>query len=214
MVCAAKGYPLVVTMAESFSIERRKLMRFLGAKVILTPASEKGSGMIAKARELAEKHGWFLARQFENEAGPDFHSRTTAQEILDCFVARQFGHMRGIAHRGRIAVAERGAIIADGGGAAWVGKGIGRIVARGAALRSSLRQVRVEEERLAERIHAVEPGRGRGHAGDTQPAHTKRKNGGGRKNGGMTHEELSCGPVSGARRCRSDQSGPAPRAVP
>ncbi|AWI85508.1 O-acetylserine lyase [Alloyangia pacifica] len=85
MVCAAKGYPLVVTMAESFSIERRKLMRFLGAKVILTPASEKGSGMIAKARELAEKHGWFLARQFENEAGPDFHSRTTAQEILDCF---------------------------------------------------------------------------------------------------------------------------------
>ncbi len=85
MVCAAKGYPLVVTMAESFSIERRKLMRFLGAKVILTPASEKGSGMIAKARELAEKHGWFLARQFENEAGPDIHSRTTAQEILDCF---------------------------------------------------------------------------------------------------------------------------------
>ncbi|SDI19129.1 cysteine synthase A [Alloyangia pacifica] len=85
MVCAAKGYPLVVTMAESFSVERRKLMRFLGAKVILTPASEKGSGMIAKARELAEKHGWFLARQFENEAGPDIHSRTTAQEILDTF---------------------------------------------------------------------------------------------------------------------------------
>ncbi len=85
MVCAAKGYPLVVTMAESFSVERRKLMRFLGAKVILTPASEKGSGMIAKARELAEKHGWFLCRQFENEAGPDIHSRTTAEEILSDF---------------------------------------------------------------------------------------------------------------------------------
>jgi cysteine synthase A len=85
MVCAAKGYPLVVTMAESFSIERRKLMRFLGAKVILTPASEKGSGMIAKAKELAEKHGWFLARQFENEAGPDIHSRTTAEEIVADF---------------------------------------------------------------------------------------------------------------------------------
>ncbi len=85
MVCAQKGYPLVVTMAESFSVERRKLMRFLGAKVILTPASEKGSGMVAKARELAEKHGWFLCRQFENEANPDMHSRTTAEEILEDF---------------------------------------------------------------------------------------------------------------------------------
>ena len=85
MVCAQKGYPLVVTMAESFSIERRKLLRFLGAKVILTPASEKGTGMIAKARELAEEHGWFLCRQFENEANPDIHSRTTAQEILRDF---------------------------------------------------------------------------------------------------------------------------------
>jgi cysteine synthase A len=85
MVCAARGYPLVVTMAESFSVERRKLMRMLGAKVVLTPASEKGSGMLAKARELAETHGWFLARQFENEAGPDFHSTTTAEEILADF---------------------------------------------------------------------------------------------------------------------------------
>ncbi|MFP4539239.1 MAG: cysteine synthase [Dichotomicrobium sp.] len=85
MVCAQKGYPLVVTMAENFSVERRKLMRFLGAKVILTPASEKGTGMIAKARELAEKHGWFLCRQFENEANADFHSRTTAEEILRDF---------------------------------------------------------------------------------------------------------------------------------
>lgn len=85
MVCAKKGYPLVIVMAENFSVERRKLMRFLGAKVILTPAAEKGSGMLKKAIELAEKHGWFLCRQFENEANADFHSRTTAREILDDF---------------------------------------------------------------------------------------------------------------------------------
>src|SRR5512139_1068609 len=85
MVCAVKGYPLVVTMAESFSVERRRLMRFLGARVVLTPASEKGTGMLAKAVELAETHGWFLCRQFENEANPDIHSRTTAQEILADF---------------------------------------------------------------------------------------------------------------------------------
>src|SRR5688500_10003277 len=85
MVCAAKGYPLVVTMAENFSVERRKLMRFLGAKVILTPAAARGSGMLAKAIELAETHGWFLCRQFENEANADMHSRTTAEEILADF---------------------------------------------------------------------------------------------------------------------------------
>ncbi len=85
MVCAQKGYPLVVTMAESFSVERRKLMRFLGAKVILTPAADKGTGMVRKAVELAETNGWFLTRQFENEANPDTHSRTTAVEILDDF---------------------------------------------------------------------------------------------------------------------------------
>ena len=85
MVCACKRYPLVVTMAESFSIERRKLMRFLGARVVLTPAALKGSGMLAKAVELAEKHGWFLVRQFENEANADAHSRTTAPEILEAF---------------------------------------------------------------------------------------------------------------------------------
>ena len=85
MVCARKGYPLVVTMAENFSVERRKLMRFLGAKVVLTPAAEKGTGMVAKALELAQTHGWFLCRQFENEANPDFHSRTTAVEILEDF---------------------------------------------------------------------------------------------------------------------------------
>ncbi len=85
MVCAQKGYPLVVTMAESFSIERRRLMRFLGAKVVLTPAPLKGSGMLAKAVELAKEHGWFLARQFENEANADMHSETTAPEILAAF---------------------------------------------------------------------------------------------------------------------------------
>ena len=82
MVCAAKGYPLVVTMAESFSIERRKMMRFLGARVVLTPAAEKGMGMLNKAIELAETHGWFLCRQFENEANAEVHTRTTAPEIL------------------------------------------------------------------------------------------------------------------------------------
>ncbi len=85
MVCAQKGYPLVVTMAENFSVERRKMMRFLGAKVVLTPAALKGSGMLAKAVELAETHGWFLCRQFENEANADMHSRTTAPEILEAF---------------------------------------------------------------------------------------------------------------------------------
>src|SRR5206468_9040111 len=85
MVCAQKGYPLVVTMAETFSVERRKLMRFLGAKVVLTPAAQRGMGMVSKAVELAKTHGWFLTRQFENEANPDMHSRTTAQEILRDF---------------------------------------------------------------------------------------------------------------------------------
>ncbi len=85
IVCAQKGYPLVVTMAESFSVERRKLLRFLGAKVVLTPASEKGTGMVRKAKELAETHGWFLARQFENPANAEVHAETTAREILADF---------------------------------------------------------------------------------------------------------------------------------
>lgn len=85
MVCAQKGYPLVVTMAETFSVERRKLMRFLGAKVVLTPAAERGFGMVNKAAELARTHGWFLARQFENEANPEMHARTTAREIVNDF---------------------------------------------------------------------------------------------------------------------------------
>ena len=77
MVCAAKGYPFVAVMSDTFSIERRKLMRAFGAKVILTPAAERGSGMVRKAEELAKKHGWFLARQFENPANPAYHRNTT-----------------------------------------------------------------------------------------------------------------------------------------
>jgi len=89
MVCAAKGYPFVALMVETFSIERRKIMRMLGAKVILTPAAERGSGMVRKAEELAKKHGWFLARQFENPANPAYHRQTTGPEILQDFAGRR-----------------------------------------------------------------------------------------------------------------------------
>lgn len=89
MVCAAKGYPFVATMTETFSIERRKIMRMLGAKVILTPAAERGSGMVRKAEELAKRHGWFLARQFENEANPAYHRSTTGPEIIQDFAGRR-----------------------------------------------------------------------------------------------------------------------------
>ena len=89
MVCAAKGYPFVAVMVETFSIERRKVMRMLGAKVILTPAAERGTGMVRKAEELAKKHGWFLARQFENEANPAYHRQTTGPEILSDFAGRR-----------------------------------------------------------------------------------------------------------------------------
>lgn len=92
MVCAQKGYPLVVTMAETFSVERRKLMRFLGAKVVLTPAAAGGTGMVKKAIELAETHGWYWTRQFENEANADFHSRTTAREIVEDFAGARLDY--------------------------------------------------------------------------------------------------------------------------
>lgn len=92
MVCAAKGYPFVCVMAESFSVERRRIMRFLGAKVVLTPAAQKGSGMINKAKELAAEHGWFLTRQFENEANADMHTRTTAVEILEAFAGERLDY--------------------------------------------------------------------------------------------------------------------------
>src|SRR4051794_23767547 len=114
MVCAQKGYPLGVTMAEPFSAERRKLMRFLGAKVVITPAAERGMGMVKKAIELAETHGWFLTRQFENEANADMHSRTTAREILADFAGQRLdfwvtgfgtgGTLKGV---GRVLRAER-----------------------------------------------------------------------------------------------------------
>ena len=92
MVCAAKGYPFVAVMVETFSVERRKVMRLLGAKVILTPAAERGSGMVKKAAELAQKHGWFLARQFENEANPAYHRNTTGPEILLDFAGRRLDY--------------------------------------------------------------------------------------------------------------------------
>jgi cysteine synthase A len=92
MVCARKGYPLVVVMAENFSVERRRLMRYLGARVVLTPAAEKGSGMLRKAIELSERHGWFLCRQFTNEANADIHSTTTAKEILEAFPDGSLDH--------------------------------------------------------------------------------------------------------------------------
>ena len=92
MVCAARGYPFVATMAESFSIERRKIMKALGARVILTPAAERGTGMVRRARELSEQHGWFLADQFENPANPAFHRQTTGPEILSDFAGRRLDY--------------------------------------------------------------------------------------------------------------------------
>jgi cysteine synthase A len=103
MVCAAKGYPFVAVMAESFSVERRKIMRILGAKVILTPAAERGSGMVRKAEELSRKHGWFLARQFENQANPEYHRNTTGPEILRDFAGRRLDYfVSGIGTGGTI----------------------------------------------------------------------------------------------------------------
>jgi cysteine synthase A len=134
MVCAAKGYPLVVTMAEPFSVERRKLMRFLGAKVIVTPAAERAVGMITKTIELAKAHGWYMTRQFENEANPDFHSRTTAREILDDFSGQRLdywvtgygtgGTLKGVA---RVLAKERPEtkiVVCEPGDAQLLGSGI------------------------------------------------------------------------------------------
>jgi cysteine synthase A len=89
MVCAVKGYPFVAVMAESFSVERRKLMRMLGARVVITPAAERGSGMVRKAEELAATHGWFLAKQFDNPANPEYHRHTTGPEILRDFAGER-----------------------------------------------------------------------------------------------------------------------------
>jgi cysteine synthase A len=134
MVCARKSYPLVVTMAESFSVERRKLLRFLGARVVLTPAAEKGTGMLNKAIELAEEHGWYLCRQFENEANADVHSRTTAREILDdfadeplhCFVSGfgTGGTLKGVARALKAADASTRIVAAEPDNAPLLGSGI------------------------------------------------------------------------------------------
>ncbi|MDH5344389.1 MAG: cysteine synthase A [Gammaproteobacteria bacterium] len=92
MVCAARGYGFVAVMAESFSVERRKIMKALGAKVILTPAAERATGMVKKAAELADRHGWLLARQFENPANPEYHRQTTGPEILRDFAGRRLDY--------------------------------------------------------------------------------------------------------------------------
>jgi cysteine synthase len=134
MVCAAKGYPLVVVMAESFSIERRRLMRFLGAKVVLTPAALKGSGMYLKAVELAQKHGWFLARQFENEANADAHTENTAEEILADFAGKRLdywvtgagtgGTLKGVARALRDQRPETKIIVVEPDNAQLIGGGV------------------------------------------------------------------------------------------
>ncbi len=134
MVCAAKGYPLVVVMAESFSVERRRLMRFLGAKVVLTPAHLKGTGMYRKALELAEQHGWFLPRQFENEANADIHTATTGQEILSDFAeigldywvtsAGTGGTLKGVARALRAGSPSTRIMVAEPDNAQIIGSGL------------------------------------------------------------------------------------------
>ncbi|HJS58450.1 MAG TPA: cysteine synthase A [Vicinamibacteria bacterium] len=103
MVCAAKGYPFVAVMADSFSVERRKLMKGLGAKVVLTPAAERGSGMVSRAKELADAHGWFLPQQFENPSNPEYHRNTTGPEILRDFAGKRLDYfVSGIGTGGTI----------------------------------------------------------------------------------------------------------------
>src|ERR1043165_4862996 len=116
MVCAQKGYPLVLTMAESFSVERRKLLRFLGARVVLTPAAEKATGMLNKAIELAQAHRWFLCRQFDNIANAEVHTRTTAQEILADFEGERIhAFVSGFGTGGTLLGVARGLKAADPG---------------------------------------------------------------------------------------------------
>ncbi|MCF3933265.1 cysteine synthase A [Acuticoccus sp. M5D2P5] len=134
MVCAAKGYPLVVTMADSFSVERRQLMRYLGAKVVLTPRAEKGFGMYMKAKELAEQNGWFLAHQFETEANAEIHANTTAREILADFDGARLdyfvtgygtgGTVAGVGRVLRAARPEVKIILSEPANAQLVGSGI------------------------------------------------------------------------------------------
>ena len=146
MVCARKGYPLVVVMAESFSVERRRLMRFLGAKVVLTPASLKGTGMYLKAIELAETHGWFLTRQFENEANADTHTATTAQEIIADFAGERLdywvtavgtgGTLKGVARALRAGRPDTRIIAVEPDNAQILGSGIPQPAATGPGLAS------------------------------------------------------------------------------
>jgi cysteine synthase len=134
MVCAQKGYPLVITMAETFSVERRKLMRFLGAKVVITPAAQRGMGMVTKALELAKTHGWFLTRQFENEANPDMHTRTTAREIIADFAGDRLdywvtgygtgGTLKGVARVLRKERPETRIIVCEPADAPLLGSGV------------------------------------------------------------------------------------------
>ena len=134
MVCAAKGYPLVLIMAEPFSVERRKLMRFLGAKVVITPAAERAFGMVTKMEELASAHGWFMTRQFENEANADYHSRTTAREIIDDFAGERLdywvtgygtgGTLKGVARVLREERPETKIIVCEPADAQLLGSGI------------------------------------------------------------------------------------------
>lgn len=134
MVCAAKGYPLVLIQAEPFSVERRRLMRFLGAKVVITPAAERAVGMINKMEELAAKHGWFMTRQFENEANPDYHTRTTAREIVDAFAGDRLdywvtgygtgGTLKGVARVLRKERPETKIIVCEPADAPLLGSGI------------------------------------------------------------------------------------------
>jgi cysteine synthase A len=137
MVCAVKGYPLVVTMAENFSVERRKLMRYLGAKVVLTPAAQRGTGMLAKATELAQAHGWFLCRQFDNEANADMHSRTTAPEILEAFAGERLdywvtgygtgGTLKGVARVLKAQRPETRVVVCEPDNSPILGSGIGQL---------------------------------------------------------------------------------------
>jgi cysteine synthase A len=134
MVCAAKGYPLVLTMPETFSIERRRLMRFLGAKVVITPAAERAVGMVKKTIALAEAHGWFMTRQFENEANPDYHSKTTAREIVDDFAGEALdywvtgygtgGTLKGVARVLRKERPETKIIVCEPADAPLLGSGV------------------------------------------------------------------------------------------
>ncbi|WP_299133311.1 PLP-dependent cysteine synthase family protein [uncultured Amaricoccus sp.] len=134
MVCAAKGYPLVVTMADSFSVERRQMMRYLGARVILTPRAQKGLGMYLKAKELAEKNGWFLARQFETDANADIHEATTGREIIADFAGSRLdyfvtgygtgGTVSGVARVLRRERPETKIILSEPANAQLVGSGI------------------------------------------------------------------------------------------